>query len=43
MPIKKLKNYLPLPPGPPIFVVQKEKFTPIVQEDQSLKDTRSFE
>ena len=38
MPVIKLKDYLPLPPGPPLFVVQKEKFTPVVQEDQSLKE-----
>jgi hypothetical protein len=41
--IIKLKNYLPLPPGPPLFVVEKEKFTPIVQEDQSLKEKCHFD
>jgi hypothetical protein len=35
--IKKIKNYLPLPPGPPLFVVEKEKFTPIEKGDKMLK------
>jgi len=35
--IIKLKNYLPLPPGPPLFVIEKEKFTPIEKDDKLAK------
>jgi hypothetical protein len=31
----KLKNYLPLPYGPPMIVAIKAKFTPIVREDKN--------
>jgi hypothetical protein len=31
----KLKNYLPLPYGPPMFIAVKDKFTPIVREDKN--------
>lgn len=34
--IKKYDNLLP--PGPPTFVVVKEKFTPIVQPVESYKE-----
>ena len=34
----KLKNYLPLPYGPPMFIAVKDKFTPIVREDSSNKE-----
>lgn len=35
--ILKLKNYLPLPPGPPLFVIEKEKFTSIEIDNKLTK------
>jgi hypothetical protein len=34
----KLKNYLPLPYGPPMIVAIKAKYTPIVREEPSYKE-----